>query len=87
MDDPILNCILAVCCPPERAAAALAKLMQDELGPADSTGIFREPDWPITKDTAERVAAWIMKRFDLAEKGTLQPLKQSIARLARGQNG
>ncbi len=80
MDDPILNCVLTVCCPPAEAEAALAKMIHKGVGPGNP-----DEDWPITEDTAQRVAAWMLKHFDLAEKGTLQPLKDSIVRVYKAQ--
>lgn len=71
--DPILNCLTGVCCPPEspEQLSMATKFMMDYGGCADHA-------------TAEKCAAAMLKHFDLAEKGTLQPLKASIARLARG---
>lgn len=68
--DPILNCILAVCCPPEAARDALAK--------------FLITNGDVNADDAIKAAECIAKYFDLAEKGTLQAFKDSVARLARG---
>lgn len=74
MGDPVLNCILAVCCPPfssEQHEALARQLIMD--------GVCGERE-------AAKVSAWLLKKYDLAEVGTLQPLKESIARLARGED-
>lgn len=86
-DDPILqNCVLEICCEPEpsseglaaaaqvpgpsqRAIAALARLIATEAGSGAS---------------ALDAARVVLTRFDLAARGTLLPLKQSIAAHARG---
>ena len=65
--DPILNCLLAVCCPPEKAQAVMAEYLTKE-------GIT----------TPDQYAQWLFAHFDLAPKGTLQPLKDAIAKHARG---
>ena len=70
IDDPLLNCMTAVCCPQETAqirahASALVKY-----------GICKEAD------EAEAIATFYVKHFDFAEKGTLKPLVESILRLA-----
>ena len=70
MDDALLNCMTGVCCPPAAQIEALGGAMVSE-------GICREPA------EAQRVAAWLLKHFDLAEAGTLTKLKKSIARLAK----
>lgn len=69
--DPILNCILAVCCPPLSAGQheALSKFLTER-------GIENSND----------VAAVILKHFDLAPQGSLQPFKDAIAALARGEH-
>lgn len=71
MDDVILNCILGVCCPAGSAQqlTALSHYMADELG--------------CSPDEAKPFAAWVLNTFDLAEKGTLAPLRDSMVRLAR----
>ena len=66
------NCILEICCPPrsEGAVDALAEEM---------AGAF--PTWPGTSPAA--IAAWVLKNFDLAPKGSLQAFKDSIRDYAR----
>lgn len=70
ISDPILNCVLEVCCGPEPAAERLADLLVSE-GLCDERG------------EAWRIAKWMHKHFDFAEKGTLAQFKKSIARLAK----
>ena len=70
ISDPVKNCVLEVCCGASNASDGLANLMLEH-------GVCSE------QDEAKRVAKWINKHFDLAEKGTLAPLKKSIARLAK----
>lgn len=72
MDDVILNCILEVCC----VAGSPEQL-------ATFTG-YMAKELHCTPEEAEPYARWVLANFDLAEKGTLAPLKASIARLARG---
>ena len=67
--DPILNCAMRICCEAARAQQALTKMMVE---------------YGVDANAAESCAKFIDTYFDLAEKGTLQPLKDSIARLARG---
>lgn len=69
--DPILNCILAVCCPP------LSQGQQDAL----AKFLYAEG---VEAAMAEKCAAVLLKHFDLAPQGTLQPFKDAIASLARG---
>lgn len=70
--DPILNCILEVCCGSARARDAQVKQLV-------SRGVPQEH--------AETCVDYYDEYFDLGPKGTLGPLKKEIARLARGQNG
>jgi hypothetical protein len=72
MGDPIYNCAALICCPPEsaRAEAATAQILIDA---------------GCEKKAAEEAAPYIQKCFDLAKKGTLQPLKDWVADEARGQ--
>ena len=63
------NCILEVCC-----RTAQAQQMFSELLGRDTN---------ISKEYADKCAAWVYERFDLAARGTLTPFKQSIAKLAR----
>lgn len=79
MGDPVC-CILAVCCPPgsDRQRTALA----EGLGSANL-----DAQGGIGERSQERLHAdWILDRFDLAPKGTLDPLKESIARLAKSSS-
>lgn len=69
ISDPILNCILEVCCGAIEAEHGLAKLMQRE---------------GVAPDEARHAARCLMEYFDLAPKGSLSVFKQEIARLARG---
>jgi hypothetical protein len=64
-------CILGVCCPPgsEAQSAALAKELTNDM---------------VCSDTEARVvAAWLLKHFDLAPKGTVAPIITEIAKMAR----
>lgn len=65
-------CILGVCCPAGsdgQVNALAVELVKD--------GICSEnPD-------ASRVAAWVLKHFDLAEKGTLDALRASYVKHAQ----
>jgi hypothetical protein len=66
--DPVMNCVLSVCCPPAVAQEGFATLLVREgLSEAD----------------AKTCAAWVFEYFDLAPKGTLVELKAAIAKLAR----
>lgn len=71
--DPIWNCVLAVCCPPfsQGQREALAKFL---IGKG------------IDANVAEQCASVVIESFDLAPSGTLQPLKDAIATLARGEH-
>jgi hypothetical protein len=60
---------LEVCCPPAEAQKKMAMKLSEDLN--------------ISQEYAEKCAAWIYQHFDLAERGTLAPFKQSIAKLAR----
>lgn len=70
LSDPVKNCALEVCCGAAAAVEALASLLV-------SRGLCAEPA------EAKRISRWMHKHFDFAEKGTLAPLKKSIARLAK----
>lgn len=70
MDDPILCCLLEICCSPLRAMAALTKYLE-------SRG--------LPEEAATLAATVMIESFDFAEKGSLAPFKASVARLARGQ--
>ncbi len=65
-------CAIGVCCPPDSQSRvdALAKIINDT---AASDG----------RMTAEDAAACVLEHFDLANKGTLQPLLDDIAKMAR----
>jgi len=63
------NCILEVCCLTAQAQAMLARKFVAETG--------------VSQEYAEKCAAVVYAHFDLAERGTLKPFKESIARLAR----
>ncbi len=67
--DPIINCVTGVCCPPEQRQRVLAKAIEDYCH-CDAV-------------TAGIIADWILETFDLAPHGTLGPLVDAIARLAR----
>ena len=61
-------CILGVCCPPAEAEAALA-LELEHAG--------------VSPEDAKKAAKHMLKEYDLAEAGTLTPLKNSFAKLGR----
>jgi hypothetical protein len=69
MGDPLLNCLTTACCPPEVRQAALTKWLAQFM-PAEY---------------AEIASMQIFGNLDVAPKGTLAPLVQEIARLARGE--
>jgi hypothetical protein len=62
-------CILGVCCPPERRRDVLAASLVRDVG-CDQ------------KDAVE-IADWVVERFDLAPRGTLDPLIEAISEMAR----
>lgn len=70
IDDPILNCLLEVCCEGPNARESLAQLLVKEGACRDMTH-------------GHRVSACVYEHFDLAERGTLAPLKASIARVLK----
>ena len=72
MGDPVLNCLLDVCCEAMSAKQheTMTRFLMGETG--------------CDEKTAQVLGGCILKHFDLAEKGTLAPFKASIARLARG---
>ena len=74
ISDPILNCVLEVCCGAAAAEARLAETMVEE-------GVCED------EKHAKKCAKWLREYFDLAPKGSLTAFKQEIARLARGANG
>lgn len=72
-DQQQVNCALEICCGGDdnaKQVKALAEILTKNLGPG--------------KHELKMVAASILHSFDLAEKGTLKPFKDSIAKLARG---
>lgn len=70
IDDPVLNCLLEVCCDPAAAREALAvRLVEDRV-----CGDLAH---------ARRVAAWVRTHFDLAPAGTLGAFTAAIARVAK----
>lgn len=72
-DDPVLNCILEVCClaGSESQTQALANLIGRDCG--------------LGRIEAMNVSQYMLGRFDLAEKGTLQAFKKSIVRVHGAQ--
>lgn len=64
-------CAIGVCCPPASAErlTSLAKVIARDSG--------------LTHDQSIRAATCVIETFDLAIKGTLQPLIDSIAAQAR----
>lgn len=66
------NCILGVCCPPGSAQQKQA-LVGEIIGKVPT----------INREHADVIATWLLENFDLAPVGTLQPLKDAIAKLAR----
>jgi hypothetical protein len=66
------NCIFAVCCPPESESqiAALAEEMGNGMSSAKG-------------ESYEDIARWVLATYDLAPKGSLQPLKDAIRDYAR----
>lgn len=60
-----------MCCPP--GSAAQRKALETEL---IKDSIVSEADAPA-------VAAWVLKHFDLAPAGTLQPFTGAIAEMVR----
>jgi len=69
-NDPYINCLLAICCPPARRQEVLTKLLIEK---------------GVDASAAESCAKVILETFDLAPKDTMQPLIQEVARLARGE--
>jgi len=70
MDDLKKNCLTENCCEPSAAQAAMA-------GELVAEGLCSE------RAEADAIAKWIYKHFDLAERGTLAPLRRSIAKLLK----
>lgn len=63
-------CAIGICCPPEAAArvTALAKIISDDS---------------LVGAQAHAAAVCVLEHFDLAPKGTLQPLYDAILVLAK----
>lgn len=70
MGDPILNCLTTACCPPEKRLEVLGNWLETQ---------------GLDKTSAATAAKCILEYFDLAPAGTLTPLVQEIARLAKGE--
>lgn len=68
--DPYINCLLSICCPPERRHEVMVKLLVEK---------------GVDASAAAQCATVVLASFDLAPKNTLQPLIQEVARLARGE--
>lgn len=71
MGNPLYNCAALICCPPESRAAieATAKILIEHGCP---------------EKVAYEAAPYVQEAFDVAKKGTLQPLKDWIVEEARG---
>jgi len=69
MSNGSANCLLQVCCDEPAARKKFAEKLASDKN--------------ISQEYAAHCADWVYDHFDLAEKGTLQPFKQSIAKLAR----
>ena len=80
--DPVYNCALLLCCEAAEAEATFAKALHSGVATFGGTGDAPDPQ-QLTERQCAAVAQWVYAYFDLAEKGTLQPLKDSIARLVR----
>lgn len=72
-DTQEVNCVLGVCCGKD---GKQHKALTDQ--------IVRETK--VSPADARKVAAWMLTKYDFAEKGTLKPLIDSIAKLARGND-
>ena len=73
VDDPVMNCLLAICCPPLSS------------GQVNALTQFLVEQGVVESSAAETCAKVICANFDLAPFGTLHVLKSSVAALARGQ--
>lgn len=62
-------CIIGACCDRQKRVEALAQKIQDEVG--------------LPPQTAMDMARWIRKHYDLAPAGTIQPLIDVVAEMAR----
>lgn len=72
-----VNCILAVCCPPDSDGQreALAEEIKKYFGWDDSMTAYQ-----VSPDV---IAGFVLENFDLAPKGSLQAFKDAIRDLAR----
>lgn len=70
MGDPVVCCILGICCPPAKQRTAFVRYLADRVGLSD-------------KD-AESTADVILADFDLVEKGTLNAFIESVNKHSRG---
>lgn len=62
-------CLLQICCPPDQQTAQLSSHLEKDTG--------------CPKEYADAVASYMTERFDFAPRGTLQPLIDKIAEMAR----
>jgi len=71
--DPVLNCLLEVCClaGSDQQVAAMGDLLVKGCG--------------CDPAMAKKVGHYIINKFDLAEKGTLSAFKQSIVRVYKAR--
>lgn len=70
------NCILEVCCPPDETGAATQNAR-------DALATHMMHDCALSTYDAQKVADYIFKHFDLAERGTLRALKASVVRVSK----
>jgi len=77
VSDPVC-CILGVCCPAgsDRQRQALADALE--------TIQLDEPNGLAARSLYRQHADWILDHFDLAPKGTLDPLKEQLVRMVKG---
>lgn len=61
-------CILGICCPPEQRQQKLTSFIVDSLG--------------CDEKVADTLSTLIDVNFDLAPKGTLQPLVDAVSQMA-----
>ncbi len=69
-------CILGICCPPDAARAKLAEQLGRSM--AATRGTVVSPSGGVPTAYAEAAADYVLSNFDLAPKGTLQPLVDYI---------
>ena len=62
-------CIIGACCDPQKRMDALQEKIEQDLG--------------FEPHTAKKIAKWIREHYDLAPVGTVQPLIDAIAEMAR----